>query len=90
MFGHPQMEHGDPREEIEIAATGVGRKRDEDLAIYKRVFRECRRWQLLLQLDSDDYAGIMWGDEGKLYFYIDEEALGKGDFSRVRAVMQCS
>lgn len=90
LFGHPVLEQGDPRENIETVATGVGKKRDEDLAIYKRVFTGCRRWQLLLQLDSDEYAGIQWGDEGKLYFYIDDEALGKGDFSRVRAVMDCS
>lgn len=90
LFGHPVLEQGDPRENLETVATGVGKKRDEDLAIYKRVLTGCRRWQLLLQLDSDEYAGLQWGDEGKLYFYIDDEALSKGDFSRVRAVMECT
>jgi uncharacterized protein YwqG len=39
------------------------------------------RWQLLLQLDSDEY---MWGtDSGILYFMIHEDDLRRRDFSRV-------
>ena len=30
------------------------------------------KWRLLLQLDSDDDAGMMWGDEGTLYFWVPE------------------
>jgi len=32
-------------------------------------------WQLLMQLDSEDEAGMMWGDVGKLYFTILEHDL---------------
>ena len=40
--------------------------------------------QLLLQIDSDDDAGLMWGDAGLLYFYYNTQT-GKVDF-----IMQCS
>lgn len=46
-------------------------------------------WQLLLQLDSDDGAGMMWGDGGMLYFWIREQDAGEGDFSKVWMILQC-
>ena len=47
-------------------------------------------WILLLQLDSDDAAGMMWGDVGKLYFWIRKQDLARRDFSNVWMIMQCS
>ncbi|NNG00145.1 MAG: DUF1963 domain-containing protein [Desulfobacteraceae bacterium] len=47
-------------------------------------------WILLLQLDSDDDAGMMWGDVGMLYFWIRKSDLKKNDFSNVWMILQCS
>jgi hypothetical protein len=47
-------------------------------------------WRLLLQLASDDDAGMMWGDLGLLYFWIRERDLAARDFSRVWMIMQCT
>ncbi len=46
-------------------------------------------WKLLLQLDTDDDCGWMWGDVGTLYFWIREQDARAGDFSRVWMVFQC-
>lgn len=64
------------------------------------LLRECQQdtgykgnaidWQLLFQVDSDDDAGMMWGDAGILYFYIPRHALATCDFSQVHLIMQCS
>ncbi|MCF2858742.1 DUF1963 domain-containing protein [Pseudoalteromonas sp. SMS1] len=49
-------------------------------------------WILLFQLDSENDEGveIMWGDCGVANFFIEPEALKKGDFSRVWYNWDCS
>ncbi len=46
-------------------------------------------WRLLLQLDSDDNPKWMWGDAGRLYFWIREQDLAERNFSRVWCIEQC-
>lgn len=46
-------------------------------------------WQLLLQLDSDDRAGMMWGDCGRLYFWLHRTDLVQRTFDRTQLVLQC-
>ncbi|MEJ8543905.1 DUF1963 domain-containing protein [Brevibacillus borstelensis] len=42
------------------------------------------KWRLLFQVDSEeDKTGMMWEDVGRLYFWIEQEALERRDFSRV-------
>lgn len=47
-------------------------------------------WQLLLQIDSDDDANMMWGDLGLLYWWIRRSDLEARDFSKVWLILQCS
>jgi hypothetical protein len=45
-------------------------------------------WRLLLQVDSDDAAGWMWGDVGTVYFWIPAADLAAGRFDRVWLIFQ--
>ena len=47
------------------------------------------RWRLLLQVDSDEAAGLMWGDAGMLYYWIRDDDLAARRFDRAWCVMQC-
>lgn len=46
-------------------------------------------WGLLLQVDTDNDAGMMWGDTGMLYFWIREQDARAHDFSKVWMILQC-
>ena len=44
---------------------------------------------LLLQLESDQNAAMMWGDSGRLYFWVPKEDLKRGQFERAWTILQC-
>ena len=45
-------------------------------------------WQLLLQVDSDDAAGMRWGSTGRLYFWIEKSALQARRFDNIWMIVQ--
>lgn len=51
---------------------------------------EARRWELLLQVDTDDELGMMWGDAGVLYWMARPDDLATGDLSKISFTWQCS
>ena len=55
----------------------------------KRLKSDAANWLLLLQIASDDRAGMMWGDVGNLYVWIHRDALRARRFEEARVVMQC-
>lgn len=75
LLGHPYQIQGDLLKECQQDTQYEGDPID---------------WQLLLQIDTDDEAGMIWGDVGVLYFYIPRQALAQRDFSQVHVIMQCT
>ena len=55
-----------------------------------RLDNEARRWELLLQVDTDDELGMMWGDVGVLYWMARPDDLATGDLSKISFTWQCS
>ena len=55
----------------------------------KKFSNEAEKWTLLLQIDSNENLGMMWGDAGRLYFWIKEEDLKNENFDQVWCVLQC-
>lgn len=46
-------------------------------------------WRLLLQLDTDVDANVMWGDCGTLYFWVRAEEASRGRFENTWLILQC-
>lgn len=49
---------------------------------------EAQLWRLLVQIDSDPDAELVWHDFGRLYLFLTEEAMRKGDWQSVWVVQQ--
>jgi uncharacterized protein YwqG len=77
--------------ECQLASNGlfVGDPSGYDHPRRAALERGAADWRLLLQVDSDDDSGMMWGDSGILYFWIREQDLAKTDFSSVWMILQC-
>ena len=47
-------------------------------------------WRLLLQIDTDDDANMMWGDCGMLYWWMRDDDIRNGRWDRAHLILQCS
>lgn len=54
----------------------------------KQLADSAKDWQLLLQMDSDDDLGVMWGDVGSIYFWIRADDAKQGHFDRAWLILQ--
>jgi uncharacterized protein YwqG len=91
--GYPSTVQGDTMElESQLASNNIyvggpeGYQSDEAQAL----FDGARDWRLLLQLSGDDEQGTMWGDCGRIYFWVKAQAARQRDFSDAWLVLQCS
>ncbi len=50
--------------------------------------KDAKEWQLLLQVDSLDKLGFMWGDGGRIFFWIRKQDLKNLDFTKIWLVKQ--
>jgi uncharacterized protein YwqG len=92
LLGHPGAIQGDMRLECALVthglSTGDGSAYSDPRA--RALEATAGQWRLLAQIDSDDAAAMMWGDVGRLYFWITEEALTRRAFDECWVILQCS
>jgi uncharacterized protein YwqG len=91
MFGYADQIQNEMRTECELVMNGIylgdaSFVDDPRTAVLSANFH---LWRLLLQVDSDDSIGTMWGDVGRIYYWIREDALAERDFNRTWLILQC-
>jgi len=91
LFGHPAPLQGDMALECQLVSHGLY---CGDLTGYndpraKELAPGASEWRLLLQVDTDEEIEMMWGDCGRLYFWIRADDLQRRDFDGVWMVLQC-
>jgi uncharacterized protein YwqG len=92
LLGHPQPVQGGMQLECQLVTNGLY---CGDASAYQDPRASTLRpgavdWRLLLQIDSDDEAGMMWGDDGRLYYWITAGALARRDWESTWLVLECS
>ena len=90
--GYPDCVQGDPKLEAHLVSHGLycGDRTGYDEGKKRGLWAGAKDWELLLQVDSDDRATMMWGDVGRIYFLIQRSALVNIQFERTWLVFQCS
>ena len=91
LLGHPDPIQGDMQTECQLVTHGLY---CGDPAAYTGARAEALvpgsgDWRLLLQIDSDDAAGMMWGDVGRLYYWIRHDRLVEQAWDETWLVLQC-
>jgi uncharacterized protein YwqG len=88
--GYPQPIQNDGMElECQLVTKGLYLGKGYDTTKADEFRGGAADWRLLLQLDTDETAGMMWGDTGRLYYWIREQDARAGDFSRTWTILQC-
>ncbi len=90
LLGHSESIQGPMQIECELVTNG---NYCGDSSGYKKAnqFEEsAKQWRLLLQIDSEtEHSDMMWGDAGRLYFWIKESDLAAGNFQNCWLISQC-
>jgi uncharacterized protein YwqG len=92
LLGHPQVIQNPMELECQLASNGVycGTSEGYQSARAKMLADGASEWRLLLQIDTDeDGPGWMWGDVGRIYFWIKRKDLASLRFQDVWLIFQC-
>jgi uncharacterized protein YwqG len=91
LLGHPDHVQRDMQVECQLVTNGIN---CGDATGYKdpraeSLKADAGRWRLLLQIDSEDAADMMWGDVSRIYYWIRDSDLAARDWELIWLVLQC-
>jgi uncharacterized protein YwqG len=91
LLGHPDHVQGDMQVECQLVTNGLEWGAPSGYRDPRAVSLRpgAGDWRLLLQVDSEEAAGMMWGDAGRVYFWIRREDLLARDFDRSWLILRC-
>lgn len=91
ILGHSNTIQDGMELECELVTNGLncGSQKAYHSFKRKRLEKNVVNWNLLLQIDSNEELGMIWGDCGRLYLWIKEEDLKKKQFDQSWLVLQC-
>jgi uncharacterized protein YwqG len=92
LLGHPQIIRNPMELECQLASHGVycGGASHFQQAEIEALKSGAVDWRLLLQIDTDDDGpGWMWGDVGRIYFWIKQQDLATLTFTDAWLIFQC-
>jgi uncharacterized protein YwqG len=85
LLGYPDTIQDDMHVQCALMANGVSSIDDPGADTLAKTALD---WRLLLQVDSDEHAGMKWASAGKLYFWIERKKLAAQNFENTWLVLQ--
>jgi uncharacterized protein YwqG len=85
LLGNSDTLQDDMRLQCQLTSHGVV---DMDDPRVDELSKGAMDWQLLLQVDSDEHAGMRWANAGMLYYWIRQEDLRARQFDHTWLVLQ--
>lgn len=85
LLGNPDTIQDDMRQQCQLVSHGVT---DDSDARAAELEKGALEWQLLLQVDYDEHAGMRWSDAGLLYYWITRADLQAHRFDASWLVLQ--
>ncbi|MEO8953504.1 MAG: YwqG family protein [Ktedonobacteraceae bacterium] len=85
LLGNPDTIQDDMHLQCQLVSHGVT---DTDDPRAAELSKGALEWQLLLQVDSDEHAGMQWGNTGMLYYWIQAADLQAPRFDTTWLVLQ--
>ncbi|WCM42671.1 DUF1963 domain-containing protein [Flavobacterium sp. CBA20B-1] len=91
LLGHSNNVQGGMELECELVTNGIncGSPVGYQSSKSKELEKNIQDWNLLFQMDSSDDVGTMWGDCGRIYFWIKDNDLAVKNFDNAWAILQC-
>ncbi len=92
IWGYPDAIQGDMQIECQIVSNGIyyGDAKAREHPRYDELKPESKDWELILQIDSEEEnAKMIWGDFGRVYFWIHKTALANLEFEKTWFQLQC-
>ncbi|HKP88908.1 MAG TPA: YwqG family protein [Thermoleophilaceae bacterium] len=92
LLGHPDQLQGPMQTECQLVSNGLytGDSSGWEDPRAPELLEAAPEWRLLLQLDSEIAPSeVMWGDDGRVYFWARERDLRAGVFDAGWTVLQC-
>jgi len=92
IFGYANLIQGSMELECQLVTNGLfcGDSTGYEDPKAKELEKGKRDWILLLQIGSeDDKTEMMWGDSGRIYFWIKKQDLLRKNFDNVWCILQC-
>jgi uncharacterized protein YwqG len=93
LFGHPDAIQGCMQRIIQFESRGE--KLPQGVYSYyehpraDELIPGSSNWKLVLQLDSDERLDVMWGDNGRLFFWMHEESIRNRQWNEAWVKLQC-
>jgi len=92
ILGHANCIQGTMELECQLVTNGLycGDSTGYEDPKRKELEKEKNNWVLLLQIDSEeDKTEMMWGDSGRIYFWIKKQDLEDKNFNKTWCILQC-